>query len=42
MKKGICDKCGASLPLSAQFCPQCADPVTEADFTNNSQTADSQ
>jgi len=27
----ICDKCGAQIPEGAKFCPQCADPVTEAD-----------
>jgi len=35
MKKGICDKCGISLPLGAQLCPQCADPVTDADFVDS-------
>jgi hypothetical protein len=34
MKKGICDKCGSPLPLGTQFCPQCADPVTDADFAD--------
>lgn len=27
----ICDKCGASISVGAQFCAQCGDPVTEAD-----------
>jgi len=27
----ICDKCGAQIPEGSSFCPQCADPVTEAD-----------
>lgn len=27
----ICDKCQAHIPDGAQFCPQCADPVTAAD-----------
>ena len=26
-----CDKCGAGIPTDARFCPQCGDPVTEAD-----------
>lgn len=27
----ICDKCGASIVEGSKFCPQCGDPVTEAD-----------
>ncbi|MTI15214.1 zinc ribbon domain-containing protein [Sansalvadorimonas verongulae] len=27
----ICDKCGASINRDSKFCPQCGDPVTEAD-----------
>jgi hypothetical protein len=27
----ICNKCGAQIPEGSRFCPQCADPVTEAD-----------
>jgi RNA polymerase subunit RPABC4/transcription elongation factor Spt4 len=27
----ICDKCNAQIAEGAKFCPQCADPVTEAD-----------
>ncbi len=27
----ICDKCGEHIPVGANFCPRCADPVTEAD-----------
>ena len=27
----ICDKCGASITEGSRFCPQCGDPVTEAD-----------
>jgi len=27
----ICDKCGTPIPEGSRFCPQCADPVTEAD-----------
>ena len=26
-----CDKCGAEIADGSKFCPQCADPVTEAD-----------
>jgi hypothetical protein len=35
VKKGICDKCGAKLPSGARFCPECADPITEVDFTQS-------
>jgi hypothetical protein len=27
----VCDKCGARINQGAKFCPQCGDPVTEAD-----------
>ncbi|MCK5013156.1 MAG: zinc ribbon domain-containing protein [Candidatus Omnitrophica bacterium] len=27
----VCDKCGAGINEGAKFCPQCGDPVTEAD-----------
>jgi len=27
----VCDKCGAGIIEGAKFCPQCGDPVTEAD-----------
>lgn len=27
----ICDKCGTKINQDAKFCPQCGDPVTEAD-----------
>ena len=27
----VCNKCGAEIPEGANFCPQCADPVTSAD-----------
>lgn len=27
----ICDKCSAKIPVSAKFCPNCGDPVTDAD-----------
>lgn len=27
----ICDKCSAAITKGAKFCPQCGDPVTEAD-----------
>lgn len=27
----VCDKCGEHIPDGANFCPRCADPVTEAD-----------
>lgn len=26
-----CDKCGAKIARGSRFCPQCADPVTDAD-----------
>ena len=29
--KLICDKCGVEIMLGSSFCPQCGDPVTEAD-----------
>lgn len=28
----VCDKCEARIPEGANFCPKCADPVTEADY----------
>lgn len=28
----VCDKCGEHVPDGANFCPRCADPVTEADM----------
>lgn len=27
----VCDKCGAGINEGSKFCPQCGDPVTEAD-----------
>jgi predicted amidophosphoribosyltransferase len=30
----VCDKCGATIPEGARFCPRCADPVTAADTVN--------
>jgi hypothetical protein len=27
----ICDKCGAGINEGSKFCPQCGDPVTDAD-----------
>ena len=30
----ICDKCNAAISEGAKFCPQCGDPVTEADIAN--------
>lgn len=27
----VCDKCGAGINEGAKFCPQCGDPVTDAD-----------
>jgi hypothetical protein len=30
MRDRRCDKCSASVPDGAKFCPQCADPVTDA------------
>lgn len=27
----VCDKCGAGINKGSKFCPQCGDPVTEAD-----------
>ncbi|MBD3341363.1 MAG: zinc ribbon domain-containing protein [Candidatus Lokiarchaeota archaeon] len=30
-----CDKCEANIPEGAKFCPQCADPVTEADIVKS-------
>lgn len=27
----VCDKCGAGITEGSKFCPQCGDPVTEAD-----------
>ena len=27
----ICDKCGASITEGSKYCPQCGDPVTDAD-----------
>ncbi len=39
----ICDKCEASISEGSQFCPQCGDPVTDADLvilpTRESQVA---
>lgn len=28
----VCDKCDAPIPEGANFCPECADPVTEEDY----------
>lgn len=28
----ICDKCGSGINKESKFCPQCGDPVTEADL----------
>lgn len=30
-----CDKCGHAIPKTSKFCPQCGDPVTEADLIDN-------
>lgn len=27
----MCDKCGSKIPTKAKFCPECSDPVTDAD-----------
>ena len=40
MKKGICDKCGTNLPSGARFCPECADPITDADFAQSHKKRD--
>lgn len=34
----ICDKCESRIPEDAKFCPQCADPVTEADYSKQPTT----
>jgi DNA-directed RNA polymerase subunit RPC12/RpoP len=31
MSELVCDKCGSKIPNKAKFCPQCGDPVTDAD-----------
>lgn len=31
MNKLVCDKCGSEIPAKAKFCPECGDPVTDAD-----------
>ncbi len=30
----ICDKCQANITPDSKYCPQCGDPVTEADISN--------
>ncbi len=34
----VCDKCGAGIIKGSKFCPQCGDPVTEADRINHLST----
>ncbi len=31
MSKLVCDKCGSEIPAKSKFCPECGDPVTDAD-----------
>lgn len=31
MNELVCDKCGSKIPTKAKFCPECGDPVTNAD-----------
>ena len=31
MNELVCDKCGSKIPTKANFCPECGDPVTNAD-----------
>ncbi len=31
MSELVCDKCGSKIPTKAKFCPECGDPVTNAD-----------
>lgn len=31
MSELVCDKCGSKIPTEAKFCPECGDPVTDAD-----------
>ena len=31
MSELVCDKCVSKIPTKAKFCPECGDPVTDAD-----------
>lgn len=31
MSKLVCNKCGSEIPTNVKFCPECGDPVTDAD-----------
>lgn len=37
MTELVCDKCGAEIPPEARFCPNCGDPVSQADHVQESQ-----
>lgn len=40
MEKLICNKCETRIPQSANFCPSCGDPVTEADIATKAEKDD--
>lgn len=38
MAKLKCDKCGAEIVEGSRFCPQCANPVTDAEYINDAES----